>query len=129
LRREVESLLAADGAPALVDQPAMDIAAQLLDDGAPLAPGAQLGPYSIEGLIGAGRRMGKVASPLRQVAVESYSPAIYLAENEFPISDLIVAGRTVRTKLIAPNGELRELELPRIADRGYLVAQLPTCKC
>ncbi|HEY6370739.1 MAG TPA: hypothetical protein VIX37_09170, partial [Candidatus Sulfotelmatobacter sp.] len=36
LRREVESLLAADGANALVDQPAMDIAAELLDDGAPL---------------------------------------------------------------------------------------------
>jgi len=33
LRREVESLLAADGANALVDQPAMDIAAELLDDG------------------------------------------------------------------------------------------------
>jgi serine/threonine protein kinase len=59
LRREVESLLAADGAPALVDQPAMDIAAELLDDGAPLAPGTELGPYRIESLIGAGG-MGRV---------------------------------------------------------------------
>jgi serine/threonine protein kinase len=59
LRREVESLLAADGAPALVDQPAMDIAAELLDDGAPLAPGTELGPYRIENLIGAGG-MGRV---------------------------------------------------------------------
>ena len=59
LRREVESLLAADGAPALVDQPAMDIAAELLDDGAPLAPGTELGPYRIEKLIGAGG-MGRV---------------------------------------------------------------------
>jgi serine/threonine protein kinase len=59
LRREVESLLAADGADALVDQPAMDIAAELLDDGAPLAPGTELGPYRIENLIGAGG-MGRV---------------------------------------------------------------------
>src|SRR3974390_3003053 len=54
LRREVESLLAADGAHALVDQPAMDIAAELLDDGAPLAAGTELGPYRIEKLIGTG---------------------------------------------------------------------------
>jgi len=59
LRREVESLLAADGAHALVDQPAMDIAAELLDDGAPLAPGTELGPYRIESLIGSGG-MGRV---------------------------------------------------------------------
>jgi serine/threonine protein kinase len=59
LRREVESLLAADGADALVDQPAMDLAAELLDDGAPLAPGTELGPYRIENLIGAGG-MGRV---------------------------------------------------------------------
>jgi eukaryotic-like serine/threonine-protein kinase len=59
LRREVESLLTADGANALIDKPAMDIAAELLDDGAPLAPGAELGPYRIEKLIGAGG-MGRV---------------------------------------------------------------------
>jgi serine/threonine protein kinase/Tol biopolymer transport system component len=59
LRREVESLLAADGTDALVDQPAMDLAAELLDDGAPLAPGAELGPYRIEKLIGSGG-MGRV---------------------------------------------------------------------
>ena len=59
LRREVESLLVADGAPALVDQPAMDIAAELLDDDAPLAAGTELGPYRIENLIGAGG-MGRV---------------------------------------------------------------------
>src|SRR3974390_2239209 len=57
LRREVESLLAADKADALVDQPAMDIAAELLDDGIPLAPGTGLGPYRIERLLGA-RGMG-----------------------------------------------------------------------
>jgi serine/threonine protein kinase len=59
LRREVESLLATDGAKALVDQPAMDIAAELLDDGAPLTPGTELGPYRIENLIGTGG-MGRV---------------------------------------------------------------------
>jgi serine/threonine protein kinase len=59
LRREVESLLAADEAHSLVDQPAMDIAADLLDDGAPLAAGTELGPYRIESLIGAGG-MGRV---------------------------------------------------------------------
>jgi Tol biopolymer transport system component/predicted Ser/Thr protein kinase len=59
LRREVESLLAADGRKTLVDQPAMDLAAELLDDGAPLAPGTELGPYRIENLIGAGG-MGRV---------------------------------------------------------------------
>jgi hypothetical protein len=31
----------------------MDIAAELLDDGSPLAPGTELGPYRIENLIGA----------------------------------------------------------------------------
>jgi serine/threonine protein kinase/dipeptidyl aminopeptidase/acylaminoacyl peptidase len=59
LRREVESLLAADTADALVDQPALDIAAELLDDDAPLSPGTELGPYRIENLIGTGG-MGRV---------------------------------------------------------------------
>ncbi|HKE27707.1 MAG TPA: serine/threonine-protein kinase, partial [Bryobacteraceae bacterium] len=59
LRQEVESLLAAEGADALVDQAAMDIAAELLDDGSPLAPGTELGPYRIENLVGTGG-MGRV---------------------------------------------------------------------
>ena len=59
LRREVESLLAADGADALVDQPAMEIAAELLNDSDPMVPGAELGPYRIENLIGSGG-MGRV---------------------------------------------------------------------
>src|SRR6516162_3004612 len=53
------TLLAADGSKTLVDKPAMDLAAELLDDGAPLAPGTELGPYRIEKLIGSGG-MGRV---------------------------------------------------------------------
>jgi serine/threonine protein kinase len=59
VRLEVESLLATEGVNALVDEPAMDIAAQLLDDGVALAPGTEMGPYRIETLIGTGG-MGRV---------------------------------------------------------------------
>lgn len=40
-------MLASDGTASVVDQPAMDIAAELLDDGAPLAPGTESGSYRI----------------------------------------------------------------------------------
>jgi hypothetical protein len=54
LRREVDSLLELNQSPALVDEPAWQAVAGLLTDSAQLAPGAQLGPYRIEAVLGAG---------------------------------------------------------------------------
>jgi eukaryotic-like serine/threonine-protein kinase len=59
LLREVESLLAHDDAAILIDRPMIETAAAVLDDPSDLAPGFQLGPYHIEGLLGAGG-MGQV---------------------------------------------------------------------
>jgi serine/threonine protein kinase len=61
LRREVESLLAQHGGESVLDRPAMEIAAKLLEDSSAegLAVGARLGPYKIESSIGAGG-MGQV---------------------------------------------------------------------
>jgi Tol biopolymer transport system component len=54
LRREVESLLNLNSAPVLIDQPAWEVAADLLDNDAIVPPGTQLGPYRIEGVLGTG---------------------------------------------------------------------------
>ena len=60
LRREVESLLAQEQAAVLVDAP-IDVAAAVVlgDDATGLQPNDRIGPYVIEGLLGAGG-MGQV---------------------------------------------------------------------
>ena len=54
LRREVESLVAHDGAPVLIDGLMSELAAALLEPDATLEPGSRVGPYRIERLLGAG---------------------------------------------------------------------------
>src|SRR5262245_20010358 len=54
LRREVESLLAHEGTPLVVDQEMMAVAVPLLVSDGMLEPNTQLGPYRLERLVGAG---------------------------------------------------------------------------
>ena len=54
LRREVESLLAQEHTPLVVDHGMLTVAAVVLEGISRLEPGTALGPYRVEALIGAG---------------------------------------------------------------------------
>jgi eukaryotic-like serine/threonine-protein kinase len=82
LRREVESLLSQDAAQVVVDRPMWATAGLLFDDGPDLRPGTTLGPYRVDGPLGAGG-MGEVFRGTdtrlnRQVAIKVLPSSVAL---------------------------------------------------
>ena len=85
LRREVESLLQQEGARVVLDRPLWATAAPLFDADPDLHPGTTLGPYRIEGPLGAGG-MGEVFSGTdtrlgRRVAIKVLLSAVALDQH------------------------------------------------
>ena len=84
LRREVESLLREDDASVVLDRSIWTLAGRLFGEGLELTPGSLLGPFRIEGALGAGG-MGEVFSATdtrlnRRVAIKVLPGAVALDE-------------------------------------------------
>ena len=84
LRRDIESLLLEDDASVVLDRSVWTLAGRLFDEGRELAPGSLLGPFRIEGALGAGG-MGEVFSATdtrlnRRVAIKVLPSAVALDE-------------------------------------------------
>jgi eukaryotic-like serine/threonine-protein kinase len=86
LQREVESMLADLDQPVMIDRPVDEAIADLMGDDTPVVVGAQVGPYRVESLLGAGG-MGAVYRATdtvlsRQVAIKVL-PADVAADPEW----------------------------------------------
>ena len=78
MRHELETLLAQDDEPGLMDRPVWNAASELIEPAPTLAPGTALGPYQIDRLVGEGG-MGQVFRAVdarlnRTVAVKILPP-------------------------------------------------------